>query len=132
MINFRFGRTLIVGAVSMIGMTLPNVAFSRATLAVSGETKTLDCAGGPARITGANNKVTLRGDCTHLTVLGSGNTITAEFAAGASITFAGSRNQVAWTTADGKEPHVRRFGLSSRRLAWPATVGSGNTLKKRE
>ena len=129
MVNFRFGRTLIVGALTMIGMTLPNVAFSRAKLAVSGETRTLDCAGGPARITGANNKVTLSGGCTHLTVLGSGNNITAEFAAGASITFAGSRNEVAWT---GKEPHVRGFGLSSRRLAWPATVGSGNTLKKRE
>jgi len=119
MVNFRVGRTLIVSAITMIGMILPNPAFSRASLAGSDETRTLDCAGGAARIAGANNKVTLKGDCTHLTVLGSGNTITAEFAAGASIWFAGSRNEVAWTTANGKEPHVHHFG-------------SGNTLKKRE
>ena len=119
MVNFRVGRALIVGAVTMTGMTVPNVAFSRAWLAGSDETRTLNCAGGPARIAGANNKVTLSGGCTHLTVLGSRNTITAEFAAGASIWFAGSKNEVAWTTADGKEPHVRHYGV-------------GNTMKKRE
>lgn len=119
MVSFRVGRTLIVAAVTMIGMTLPNVAFSRVWLAGSHETRTLDCAGGSAHIAGAYNKVTLRGGCTHLTVLGSRNHITAEFAARASIWFAGSRNEVAWTTADGKEPNVRHFG-------------SGNILQKRE
>lgn len=118
MLNLRFGRTLIVGAVTMIGMTVPNVALC-ASLVGSDQTRTLDCAGGPARIAGADNKVTLSGGCTHLTVLGSRNTITADFAAGASIWFAGSRNEVAWTTADGKEPHARHHG-------------SGNTLNKKE
>jgi len=102
----------------MIGMTLPNVAFSQASLSGSDETRTLDCAGGPARIAGAYNRVTLRGDCTHLTVLGSRNTITAEFAAGASIWFAGAKNEVAWRTPDGKEPRVHHFGY-------------GNTLREK-
>jgi hypothetical protein len=111
--------TLTVGAVAVIGMSLPNVAFSRALLSGPDETKTLDCAGGPARIAGANNRVTLKGDCTHRTVLGSRNTITAEFAAGASIWFAGSKNEVAWKTPDGKEPRVHHSGF-------------GNTLRENE
>ncbi len=120
MANFWVGRTLIIGAITMIGMTAPGVALAApASLAGSDQTKTLDCAGGPARIAGAYNKVTLSGDCTHLTILGSRNTVTADFASGASIWFGGSKNEVTWTTADGKEPHVRHFGV-------------GNTLKKKE
>jgi hypothetical protein len=119
MIALPSGRILTVAAVTMLGMTLSSGALSRARLYGSNETRTLDCAGGPARIAGANNKVTLTNGCTHLTVLGSGNMVTAELAASASIWFAGSRNEVTWTTADGKEPHVRH-------------LGQRNTLKKGE
>src|SRR5690348_16728108 len=104
-------RILTVAAVTILGMIFPSLAFSRARLDGSDQTKTLDCADGPARIAGANNKVTLTGGCTRLTVLGSGNTITADLAAGASIWFAGSRNELTWTTADGKKPHVRHLGV---------------------
>jgi hypothetical protein len=78
MVNFRVVRTLIVSAITMIGMILPNPAFCRASLAGSDETRTLDCAGGPAPIAGANNKVTLRGDCTHLTVLGTPSRLSSQ------------------------------------------------------
>lgn len=42
-----------------------------ARLAGSDQTTTLDCAGSSARITGSNNKVTMTGSCTRLTILGS-------------------------------------------------------------
>ena len=119
MVTLLSGKILTVAAVTMLGITLPNLAFSRARLYGSHETKTLDCAGGSARIAGANNRVTLTGGCTHVTVLGSHNLITAEFAPGASIWFAGSRNEVIWTAHDGKEPRARHFGYR-------------NTLKKGE
>jgi hypothetical protein len=40
-------------------------------LAGSDQTKTVDCAGGWARIAGANNNVTLTGNCEGLTIYGS-------------------------------------------------------------
>lgn len=111
MVSFPVGRILTVTAVTMLGMILPDVAFSRARLDGSDQTKTLDCGGGPARIAGAHNKVTLSGGCTRLTILGSQNTIKAEFAPGATIWFAGSGNEVTWTSANGTRPHVRHLGL---------------------
>ncbi len=102
---------------SALAVMLPSVASAAAQLAGADQTATLDCADGKARIVGSNNRVTLTGGCTRLTILGSRNTITAAFGAGANIWFAGSRNEVIWTTPDGKEPKAHHLGVS-------------NTLKK--
>ncbi len=88
-----------------LGMLPPNVAVA-VQLAGSHNTTTLDCAGGPARIVGSENKVTLNGGCSSLSIHGSRNSVTAAFSAGAVISFDGSRNEVIWTTADGKKPTV--------------------------
>ena len=88
-----------------LGVLPPSVAVA-VQLAGSHKTTTLDCAGGPARIVGSRNKVTLNGGCTSLSIHGSMNSVTAAFSAGAIISFDGSRNVVTWTTADGKEPPV--------------------------
>jgi len=118
MVSFRVVSISAVSVTTLV-MMLPGTAFSRAHLAGSDQTKTLDCAGGLARISGAHNKITLTGGCTRLTVLGSQNTITADFARGASIWFAGSGNEVTWTAPEGEQPHVRHLGVR-------------NTLKKGE
>ncbi len=110
-------KTILAVAAAALGLMLPNVAFSKAQLAGSNETRTLDCAGGSARIAGSNNQVTLTGGCTRLTILGSRNIVTAAFGRGASIWFAGSKNEVTWTTPDGKQPKAHHLGLD-------------NTLKK--
>ncbi len=88
-----------------VGMLHPSVALA-VELAGSRNTRTLDCAGGPARIVGSENKVTLTGGCTSLSIHGSMNSVTAAFSAGAIISFDGSRNEVTWTTGDGKKPTV--------------------------
>jgi Protein of unknown function (DUF3060) len=81
----------------------------------SGQTTTLNCAGGGAHILGSNNTLTLTGACKWLDMVGSNNTLIVAFGNGANIEFAGSNNAITWTSADGKEPVVRH-------------VGSGNTL----
>ncbi len=110
-------KTISAVVAGALGVMLPSVAFSKARLAGSDQTKTLDCAGGSARIAGSNNKVTLTGGCTGLTILGSRNIVTAAFGHDASIWFTGSKNEVTWTTPDGKEPKAHHLGLD-------------NTLKK--
>jgi Protein of unknown function (DUF3060) len=55
---------------------LPDSLSHRALFAGSGQTTTLDCAGGGAHIFGSNNKLTLTGECAWLDMVGSNNVIT--------------------------------------------------------
>jgi hypothetical protein len=118
MLNIR-NKMIVAIAVSAFGVITANVALSKANavhLAGSDQTKTLDCAGGWARIAGANNNVTLTGNCAGLTIYGSRNNVTAAFEADARVRFVGSKNEVIWTTPDAKEPRVHH-------------LGAGNTMK---
>jgi hypothetical protein len=118
MLNVR-NKMIVAIAVSAFGVIPANVALSKADdmhLAGSDQTKTLDCAGGWARIAGAHNNVTLTGNCAGLTIYGSRNNVTAAFQADARVRFVGSNNEVIWTTPDAKEPRVHH-------------LGAGNTMK---
>jgi hypothetical protein len=123
-------KGLIVAASSgLIGVTMLACAFAQtkklgdglssegagALFAGSGQTTTLDCAGGGTHIFGSNNTLTLTGGCKWLDMVGSNNAIIVALASGANIDFAGSNNAITWTSSDGKEPVVRH-------------LGSGNTL----
>jgi hypothetical protein len=115
MFDFR-SKMIVAIAVTAFGVLPSNVALSKATdvlLAGSDQTKTLDCAGGWARIAGANNNVTLNGNCAGLTIYGSRNTVTVAFQAGARVRFVGSKNAVTWTTPDAKEPRVFHLGAGN-------------------
>jgi hypothetical protein len=115
MLNIR-NKMIAAVAVTAFGVTLANVALSKASdvrLAGSDQTKTLDCGGGWARISGANNNVTLTGNCAGLTIAGSRNSVTAAFQAGAQVRFLGSRNAVIWTTPDAKKPRILRLGVGN-------------------
>jgi hypothetical protein len=110
-------RNKAIGAIAAaVGILLPGVALSNVRVDGSHQAKTLDCAGGSARIAGSHNKVTLTGGCTRLTILGSWNSVTAALSAGARVRFLGSRNDVVWTTPDGKAPKA-------------LDLGAGNSLK---
>jgi hypothetical protein len=115
MLNIR--NTMIVAiAASAFGVLPANVALSKANgvhIAGSDQTKTLDCAGGWARIAGAHNNVTLTGNCSGLTIYGSRNNVTAAFEAGAQVRLVGSENAVTWTTPDAKEPSVHILGVGN-------------------
>jgi hypothetical protein len=91
----------------------------------SGQTTNLDCAGGGAHILGSNNNLTLVGGCRWLDMVGSNNSVIADFAIGASIGFAGSRNAITWTSPDGKEPAVRHVGSNTH-----SPLGISRLLKK--
>ncbi len=115
MLNIR-NKMILAIAVTAFGVILANVARSKANdvrLAGSDQPKTLDCAGGWARIAGSNNNVTFTGNCVGLTIYGSRNTVTAAFQAGARVRFVGSKNEVIWTTPDAKEPKVLHLGVGN-------------------
>jgi hypothetical protein len=116
MLDIR-SKMIVAIAVTTFGVLPANVALSKANndvnLAGSDQTKTLDCAGGWARIAGANNNVTLNGNCAGLTIYGSRNTVTIAFQAGARVRFVGSKNAVTWTTPDAKEPRVLHLGAGN-------------------
>jgi hypothetical protein len=115
MLNIR-NKTIMATTVTAFGVILASGALSKANaamLAGSDQTKTVDCAGGWARIAGANNNVTLTGNCAGLTIYGSRNNVTAAFQAGARVRFVGSENAVTWTTPDAKEPKVHHLGVNN-------------------
>jgi hypothetical protein len=97
------------------GAAAAQVSGNQAGFVASGQTGTLDCAGGKAEIMGSNNTLTISGNCAGLDMYGSGNKLTVQFKPGAQISFVGSGNAISWTSADGKPPRV-------------SYVGSGNTL----
>ena len=101
-------------------VALPGFTASKENVAQivgSNRTMTLDCGGAGVRIAGSNNKVTLTGSCTKLMIVGSRNSVTVAFGANGSIWLTGSRNEITWATADGKEPNVYH-------------LGHGNTVKR--
>jgi|SRR5262249_59929337 hypothetical protein len=111
----KIWNKMIVSMAVVALSIIPNVVLAKTVgLAGSDQTKTLDCAGGWARIAGANNNVTLTGNCAGLTIYGSRNTVTAAFEAGARVRFAGSHNEVTWTTPDAKEPRALHLGASNK------------------
>lgn len=90
------------------GQILADAAFEGA-----GSTASLNCDGGTARVEGAGNMVDVTGQCTRLEVVGDGNAVTVELAAGGSISVEGAANAVTWTTADGGEAIVRLEGFGN-------------------
>jgi hypothetical protein len=97
------------------GASIAQPSTNRAGFVSSGQTATLNCAGGAAEIMGSNNVLTITGKCSKLDLAGSNNKITIEFASGATISFVGSSNAITWSSADAKPPKV-------------SYVGSDNTL----
>ena len=108
-------RLAFAFSVLCCGAAAAQVSSNQAGFVASGQTGTLDCAGGKAAIMGSNNILTISGNCAGLDMYGSGNKLTVQFKPGAEISFVGSGNAISWTSADGKPPKV-------------SYVGSGNTL----
>ena len=110
------GATLIfalIGGVIMPATAEAQTSSNQAGFVSSGQTATVDCIGGQAAIVGSNNDLTIKGNCTSLSL--PSNKISIQFAPGAQISFVGSDITISWTSADGKAPKV-------------SYVGSGNTL----
>jgi hypothetical protein len=103
----------IAAALLVAGASVALSKSNGVNIAGSNQTKTLDCASGWARIAGAENNVTLTGNCAGLTIYGSQNTVHGAFQTDAEVRFVGSNNAVTWTTPDGKEPKAVHLGASN-------------------
>jgi hypothetical protein len=108
--------TLILMALfcaSQVGPATAQASGNKVGFVNSGQTATLNCAGGKAEIVGSNNVLTVTGNCANLELAGSDNKITIQLAAAAKISFVGSNNAIAWTSADGKPPTVSYMGAGN-------------------
>lgn len=72
-----------------------------------------DCGGRDVRISGTGNKVKLTGECGHVTVEGTRNTVAVDTVAAISVS--GVSNAVTWKRAAGgeKKPRVSTDGLKN-------------------
>jgi Protein of unknown function (DUF3060) len=118
--------TLTIAGVFLFGgaaeaQVTTNQGGNQAGFVASGQTATLDCAGGKAAVLGSNNVLTVSGSCTGLDMYGSGNKITVQFGPAAEISFVGSGNSIRWTSSDGKPPKVSYVG-SGNELVPPITA----------
>ena len=78
-------RLAFAFSVFCCGATAAQVSGNQAGFVASGQTGTLDCAGGKAAIMGSNNTLTISGNCTGLDMYGSGNKLTVQFKSRAEI-----------------------------------------------
>jgi hypothetical protein len=82
------------------------------TLTLSGERRTVACAGDTLRITGQRNTVTVTGECRKVDISGSSNTVAIESVAAIEVT--GTNNKVTWQRAlNGDNPRVSVTGLNT-------------------
>lgn len=105
----------VIGGAAMTTSAIAQTSANTAGFLQSNQTATIDCVGGQAAIMGSNNDLTIKGNCTSLSLAGSNNKISIQFAPGAQVSFVGSGNTISWTSTDNKPPKV-------------SYVGSGNTL----
>ncbi|MBV8335639.1 MAG: DUF3060 domain-containing protein [Alphaproteobacteria bacterium] len=110
---FAKGALALVAFICSVGTVTAQTTGNQAGFLSSGQTARLDCNGGKAEIMGSNNKLTITGRCSALDLAGSGNTITIEFAAGATVQFVGSGNTITWTSVDGKAPKITYIGSNN-------------------
>lgn len=77
------------------------------------QTATLDCKGGAAVIDGADNIMTLSGNCTRLTLRGAGNRVSISLAAQSVIEIQGADNEVRWTAPAKSKPVLKVAGADN-------------------
>jgi hypothetical protein len=88
------------------------VARAQVAMSQSNQKKTFDCGGKDAQITGSMNELTLKGECTSVTILGSSNTVGVESVEEIHIT--GTGNKVTWQkTPVEKGPMITKSGLNN-------------------
>lgn len=103
-------RPTLIGSILALS-TIPALADN--SFEGEGKTVSLDCEGGAARVEGANNMVTVTGQCARLDVEGMANTVTVDLASRGTIAVEGTDNMVIWTTPDDSEPTVHSEGYAN-------------------
>lgn len=74
----------------------------------------LDCDGGSLRVEGASNILSIRGNCTALTIEGAANEIDVAMAPGGRISVMGASNRIRWTAPAGTRALVRAQGADNQ------------------
>lgn len=106
----QFAKFALVPAV----LALAAPAFAQAIFEGAGERGELDCSGGTATISGASNRMTVKGGCRQLVIEGADNEVRVELASKGLIRIVGASNRVQWTTPDGSKAQLRVSGAGNR------------------
>ena len=88
------------------------------------ETRTIDCAAGPAEVEGNRNTLTFTNACRSLRLRGEANTVQIELAPGAQIDVEGNGNRVRYGLPGGAAPPAVRVSGSNTDLAPDGGVGA--------
>lgn len=105
-------RLFLLALGAMVAGITP-VAMAQASLEGSGEKSTIDCGGADAHVIGSSNHVRVTGDCTLLTVEGSGNVVIAQMAAKSTISVVGTSNAVTWQAPGQSRPKTSSTGVGN-------------------
>lgn len=104
--TFAFATALMVIA--------PGAARAQADFTGAGEESELDCGGGAATITGAENRLQISGGCTTLSVQGAGNVISVDMAAKSAIHVTGAGNEIRWIAPGQAKPRLHIVGAGNK------------------
>ncbi|MGE6764053.1 DUF3060 domain-containing protein [Corallococcus interemptor] len=114
--NRKLGTAVFMMAACAFGPMTAAAQEDSANIDITGtgETATHACTpGSTVEITGADNTVTLTGECKSITVNGSDNKVTAEATGAISVT--GNSNSVTWKRGLGKsKPKISRTGTDNK------------------
>jgi outer membrane protein OmpA-like peptidoglycan-associated protein len=109
--------TVSVPLIALVGVVVSSeIAVAESVvLATSSGQLIRDCSETDVVVSGSNDRIVLTGGCRSLTILGDGNEILADMAAGAKISLIGNNNSLAWSkSANAVEPSVVDGGRSNR------------------
>lgn len=113
-INEMDGRMKQAGAVIIAALALNATSMaSAAEFTGAGQTGELECDGGSASIVGADNELTITGDCQLLAIEGAGNRVHVAMAKNGVIRLTGASNEVHWSTPDGTKPKLQVTGAGN-------------------
>ena len=107
-----YGAAILICGSVMLSAAVP--ALAQADFSGAGATLELDCDGKRATVEGASNTVVITGACASLQVVGAGNRITVDLAAGATIRIEGADNEIRWRAPGDAKPRVTIAGAGNR------------------
>jgi outer membrane protein OmpA-like peptidoglycan-associated protein len=123
---------LTVPLIALVGLVVSN-EIAGAKSVVLGDSSgqvVRDCFKTDVVVSGSNDRIVLTGGCRSLTILGDGNEVLADMAAGTKISLSGDNNNLAWNKfGDGIDPSVVDGGRDNTVLQFRHVAGKGDAAQ---
>lgn len=107
-------RTMLAIGTALLTVAAPLPVLAQASFEGAGQQSELDCNGGSATVSGADNILVIAGACTELTVQGAGNRIRVDLASLSTVHVQGAGNDISWTAPADSKPKVMISGVDNR------------------